>query len=386
MTAASKKILHVVVNFSLTDRGIREFEAVAPGINEFVRIATPLDSQFPLPDCVRTITPRHFRREVRRAEIRGVVFHSLPPHHRRLLRDIPEGKVVVWIGWGFDYYDDLLRARYPDGMVLPGTRALVRQPGWRNPGAMERRLAQWIKTVCTGNDIRRLQRIDVFSPVLDREFELVRAANPWFGAEYMTWNYLTLEDDMPFDLPEVAETPGVDLLAGNSASPTNNHVELFEAIARHVDLAGRRVYVPLGYGDPRYRDRVLAAGERQLGPHFVPLTDFLPYPEYVRLVSSCGFVLMYHLRQQALGNLFIAALSGARIFLDRRNPLWNWLEQRGVDIGDVSCPDTTPATPRQRSANRAAIIDHWQRATQRERTARLVQRLLGTEPRSAPAP
>jgi len=383
MTASAAKILHVVVNFSLTDRGIREFEAVAPGINEFVRVGASLNSQFPLPDCVRTVTPRQFRSEVRRAEVAGVVFHSLPPHHRRLLRDIPPGKVVVWIGWGFDYYDDLLRDRYPDGLVLPGTRALVRQPAWRNPAEKVRNLAHRFKSVCTGHDVGLLRRVDVFCPVLDREYELVRGVHPWFGAEYMTWNYLTLEDDMPFDPTEGEESQGLDLLAGNSASPTNNHVELFEAIARHVDLVGRRVYVPLGYGDPRYRDLVIAAGERQLGSHFVPLTEYLPYPEYVRLVSSCGFVLMYHLRQQALGNLFLAALSGARIFLERRNPLAAWLEQRGVDIGDVSCPDTKPATSQQRSASRAAIITHWQRTTQRERTARLVRRLLGAEPQSS---
>ncbi|MFN9371264.1 MAG: TDP-N-acetylfucosamine:lipid II N-acetylfucosaminyltransferase [Planctomycetaceae bacterium] len=382
MAVSAAKILHVVVNFSLTDRGIREFEAVAPGVNEFVRVGPSLNSQFRLPDCVRTLTPRQFRGEVRRAEVAGVVFHSLPPHHRRLLRDIPPGKVVVWIGWGFDYYDDLLWTRYPDGLVLPGTRALVRQSSWRNPAEMARDCIQRIKSACTGNDVGLLRRVDVFCPVLDQEYELVRSANPWFGADYLTWNYLTLEDDMPFDLPDGEKRQGVDLLAGNSASPTNNHVELFEAIARHVDLAGRRVYVPLGYGDPRYRDRVVAAGERLLGSHFVPLTEYLPYPEYVGLVSSCGYVLMYHLRQQALGNLFLAALSGARIFLERRNPLWEWLEQRGVEIGDVTAPDTRPATPQQRSASRVAIITHWQRATQRQRTARLVGRILGAEPQS----
>lgn len=381
MRAAASKILHVVVSFSLTERGIREFEAVAPGVNEFVCIGTPFSGPFQLPDCVRQVTPRQFLREVRRAEVSGVVFHSMPPHHRPLLRDIPAGKVVVWIGWGFDYYDDLLRNRYPHGLVLPGTRALMRQGAWRNLGETARHVVRRVKAVCSGNDVGLLKRIDVFCPVLDREYQLVRAANPWFQAEYMTWNYLTLEDDMPPLSPDGGETQGGDLLAGNSASATNNHVELFDAIARQIDLTGRRVYVPLGYGDPRYRDLVLAAGERQLGPHFVPLTDYLPYPDYVRLVSSCGFVLMYHLRQQALGNLFIAALHGARIFLERRNPLWDWLEDRGVEIGDVSCPDTRPATPRQRIASRAAIITHWQRTTQRERTARLVRRLLGGEPR-----
>ena len=394
MSAASAKILHVVGDSAFTAAAIREFEAVAPGRNEYLTIDSPSDQPFKRHDSVREVSQEEFRDEVRRPEVRGVIFHSLPTWRRQLLRDIPGGRTVVWIGWGHDYYSELLGTTHTENLVMPMTSGLTQQDDGsrtitKTPVSLSgraRTIYWWLRrevgkvarrtgVMAPHHRLKTLRRVDIFSPVLDSEYELVRAANPWLTPAYLPWNYLTLEDDMPV-LPLAEESPAVDLLAGNSAIPTNNHAELFDAITRHVDLTGRRVYVPLGYGDARYRDSVLRLGESILGDHFAPLTDYLPLDEYARLVSSCGFVLMYQLRQQALGNICMAALGGAKIFLHPRNPLAGWLAARGVTIGDVTQPDMTPLTPSQRRQGRDAIESHWGRTASRERTSRLVERVI----------
>lgn len=371
------KILHVVVDSPYIATAIREFEAVAPGLNEFVLIESGPATNFEQSNLVRAVTLRQFRYEVERLDVRGVIFHSLAPHRRALLRHIPNRIKVVWIGWGYDYYNDLLSGLYPKGLVQPKTQALVQQIPKQFWGKVQS-LIRPARALYDRYRIKELCRIDVFCSGIDVEYQLIRAANPWFKPESFFWSYLTFEDDLMLTI-EVGDEEKVDLLAGNSASPSNNHVELFESIARHIDLTGRQVFVPLSYGDPRYRDLVIGMGEKILGTHFKPLTEFIPPAEYNRLVGSCGFMLMNQLRQQAVGNLCLAARAGSKIFLDPRNPLFSWFTNRGITIGDVNRPDTIPLTAEQRRAGQAVIEFHWSRQQQRERTRSLVGRIVSGE-------
>ena len=142
-----------------------------------------------------------------------------------------------------------------------------------------------------------------------------------------------------------------------------------------MELGGRQVVVPLSYGDPHYRRHVREAGTRAFGAAFVPLVDFMPREDYIRTLASCGFALMNHVRQQALGNIYISALLGARIFLDRRNPLLAWLRSQGLPIGDLEQLDTIALGAAERDAQCSALHAGMGRAAQRERTRRLVERL-----------
>ena len=80
-------------------------------------------------------------------------------------------------------------------------------------------------------------------------------------------------------------------------------------------------------------------------------------------------------RQQALGNFYLSALLGARIFLGRRNPLLGWLRALGLPVADLEQLDTLPLTAAERDAQSSALHAGMGRAAQRERTRRLVERL-----------
>lgn len=372
------KILHVVVDDKFIDWAIREFEAVEPGIHEYIIIDGASPFRYVKYPGVRSCPRSLFPREMSREDVKAVVFHYLASSHYDLLDLIPESKTVIWLGWGADYYDALLSDLYPNGLYLPTTAELCRatlkerclivvRDGWR-----------WTRRTLGGarrHDPACLERIDYFSPVIDLEFHLARRLNPWFRAEYVTWNYGTVEDDLSLPGP-VPQTLGNNLLVGNSATPTNNHAEVFRIIADRVDLSGRKVIVPLSYGDDAYRDRMIDLGQKLLGPAFVPLTTFLPYDEYIRILTSCGVLMMNHLRQQALGNICISGLLGAKLLLNRRSPLFDWLTEKGIVVDDIETADLTPLTQEQRDANAHAIRAHWGREAQRAKTRRLLDLAL----------
>jgi hypothetical protein len=232
-----------------------------------------------------------------------------------------------------------------------------------------------------------LARFSHFSPVIETEYRLARELNPWFKPEYVSWNYGTVEDDLAAAAP--AESCGDDIMVGNSATAENNHAEVFDMLAASTGPGDGKIIVPLSYGDAWYKEKIVELGRRKLGERFVPLTDFLPVDEYIRLLRGCGHVFMNHIRQQALGTICIMMLHGARIYLQPRNPLHDWFSSRGAVIASVRelADDPiegrrrlVPLTADQRQRNIGVVKAHWGREVQRARTRRLVDTLLGGAP------
>jgi dTDP-N-acetylfucosamine:lipid II N-acetylfucosaminyltransferase len=170
--------------------------------------------------------------------------------------------------------------------------------------------------------------------------------------------------------------PGRNILAGNSATATNNHIELFERIRRIGDLEGRLIVTPLSYGDAGYRTCVIKLGRDLFGAAFVPLVDFLPKDRYIELLASCGHVMMNHVRQQALGNLVISGLMGARLHVGRGSPLFSWLGSIGVPVTPLDSDALTPLSTAEREGQVATLGREFGRDAQRARTRALVDAAL----------
>jgi dTDP-N-acetylfucosamine:lipid II N-acetylfucosaminyltransferase len=383
------KLLHLVPDDKFIDMAIREFELVAPGQHEFVVLDAQPPYRYLKDPRVRSVTLAAFAQAAARPEVRAVVLHCMQPNHYAALAHVPADKTTLWIGWGYDYYG-LLNDAFVDGLILPRTASLLRKSAAATSHAASEPVKaelSWARPYRkpTAAEAALLARIDYFSPVLEPEYQLARQHNPWLRARYLPWNYGTAEDDLMLDAPAHSE-PGPNLLVGNSATPTNNHIEAFECIERSVDLAGRQLVVPLSYGDAHYARYITQIGHTKFGAAFRPLNQFMPKDAYLALLQSCGLVVMNAVRQQAMGNIYISALLGARLFMNRRNPSHAWLQSMGVRVDDVEQLDTAALTPEQRHSNTAAILAHLGRQPQRERTRQLVHTLLACADRTARQP
>lgn len=365
-----KRIIHIMLDEKFNDMAIRQFEEAVPGIHEYWIVA----SRLILTKCPLACkcAPEELVLRLNRSDFVGVIFHSLPLEHYKFLHFIPDGKCVIWLGWGYDYYW-LLNHEDEASRILPKTKSLRTLPVVaRVKGALISIVNRCLPRKNNGAVID-LARVDYFSPVLDLEYKMVLRHVP-LTAKYIEWNYGTAEDDL--SLPDMKFSSGRNILAGNSASATNNHVELFEAIRDQVDLTGRKVVTPLSYGDPYYRDKIIDCGKLILGDSFLPLTDFMARGEYMEIMKSCGFVVMNHLRQQALGNICMAMLMGAKIYLNNGNPLMDWFKARGAVLGAIEELDMVPLTEDQRYINRRLILSHWGRGQQNKKTKQLLNAIF----------
>lgn len=127
----------------------------------------------------------------------------------------------------------------------------------------------------------------------------------------------------------------IRILVGNSATDTNNHMEAFEMLSKFKD-EDIQVICPLSYGDPKYKDRVIEAGERTFGPKFIALTDLMPFDQYVKLLASCAVGVFNNNRQQAMGNIFDLLLFGAKVYLRTDTTMYEmFIKERDYRCYDI---------------------------------------------------
>jgi dTDP-N-acetylfucosamine:lipid II N-acetylfucosaminyltransferase len=283
----------------------------------------------------------------------ALVVHYVDVYGAWMMLRAPARVAVVWSGWGADYHELLSPGQR--AYLGPRTAALVRElrgPTHGLPGAARNAVARPLLAAA-------LARTQVFSAPIAEDFELLQGERgARFRARFAQFNYGSVERTFS---PGAEGVRGGDILVGNSAAPTNNHAEAFELLASR-DLGERRVVVPLTYGDPAYREAVVALGRRMFGRRFEPILEHLPLAAYNEVVSRCAVGVMHHRRQQALGTVGGLLYRGARVFLDESAVLHRFLKRHGVEVfpsGSLGAGSLEPLSADQRAGNRAAIEALW---------------------------
>ncbi|MGK7376401.1 TDP-N-acetylfucosamine:lipid II N-acetylfucosaminyltransferase [Planococcus sp. 1R117A] len=140
-------------------------------------------------------------------------------------------------------------------------------------------------------------------------------------------------DSLP-TLKKEQNTP-LAIQIGNSADPTNKHIEAFKRLERFKD-ENIKVFVPLSYGDKKYAQEVILEGERIFGDKFIPLIDFLPPSEYSNYLNSIDIAIFNNNRQQALGNIYALLYLNKKVILRSDTSMSNhFIEKFDIHLEDA---------------------------------------------------
>ena len=297
-----------------------------------------------------------------------LVVHYLGIPSARMILRAPARTVEAWSGWGGDYYNLLPGAEKKLlGKATVRLLSTVEGRSRRNVLGMPTFLWSTLRKLRASLFVRPLlrkaiSRADLFSAPISEDFALLKTAlGEDLRAEYVQINYGSIERSFTSGL---RESIGHSILVGNSASATNNHVEVFQALSK-IDLGGRDVVVPLSYGDADYRDAVIALGRELFGDRFRPIVDYKPLDEYNALIAGCSVAVMGHRRQQALGNIVTMLQLGGRVFLDRTSTVYHCLTHRGAFVFGLDelevCDNAVfaPLTTEQKRRNRDIVQRLW---------------------------
>lgn len=384
------KLVHICPDEKFIDAAYETFETLEPGKNRYLF----LGSERKLRHITRT--PIEFTghqpwknaylyKELNDAS--AVILHSLAGDLRKFASSkFATGINFVWVGFGYDYYGFIFDST--SDYYLNKTAELVNLsrggPIQQLFGSAYHTLR---RTVRQQAQRRAISRISYFSPVLESEYSLVKRAFPDMNSFPKQAQFKYGVNAKMFDkLPSTGNTQlGPNILIGNSANPTNNHVEAIDLLA-DIDLADRAVIVPLSYGynNSLYIKSVCSYGKERLGSRFKPLTEFLSYQDYADLLESCSFVLMNHKRQQALGNIQMQIARGASVFLRRESPVFDWYQNMGVSVFDIegissarSIADLAISTD-DRDRNCAVVAKNFNLSAHLKRTRAFINEIVKT--------
>jgi len=246
-----------------------------------------------------------------RSDWTGIILHGILVSFYPYLDAVPRDLKMAWVVWGVEAYS--YKHVNDHGLLEPETSTFVFDTFSSRMKRSLRPIAWHLR-----GDFRKfrhvMRRINYVVTHLESEYKLFRdwglveSGNVWHDAPV-----LLLSDLLPSSDHDCS---GVrpDIQVGNSATPANNHVDVFRRLSEE-DLTGRRVLVPLSYGSDDYRAFVIRRGQEILGDHFSPIVDFMPLDEYMNLFDRCGIVILNHYRQQAVGNSIAALWAGRSLYL-----------------------------------------------------------------------
>ncbi|MGI2059774.1 TDP-N-acetylfucosamine:lipid II N-acetylfucosaminyltransferase [Shewanella baltica] len=139
------------------------------------------------------------------------------------------------------------------------------------------------------------------------------------------------EDDLT--QAKSSDSSKVNIQVGNSADPTNNHVQVFEQL-NQLDIQNRvgKIYCPLSYGNPVYADQIKHLGEVMFGDKFYPLIDFMPLSQYNQILDEVDIAIFAHNRQQAMGNIINLVGRGKTVYMRCDTSSYALLTRLGIKV------------------------------------------------------
>ncbi|HLQ86297.1 MAG TPA: TDP-N-acetylfucosamine:lipid II N-acetylfucosaminyltransferase [Salinisphaeraceae bacterium] len=184
-----------------------------------------------------------------------------------------------------------------------------------------------------------IKRIGVLLTCIPGDVELART---WYGARGRYMECLMYESNT-WHPPqrEARRCDAINILAGNSANPSNNHSEIFAHLEKYRDQ-NIRIFAPLAYGTQVYADAVIRAGTELFGDKFIPMTEFVAYQDYLAFLGSIDIAVFNHARQQAMGTTITLLGMGKKVCMRRDTSLRALLEQLGLHIFNVADVDLAP--------------------------------------------
>jgi len=160
-------------------------------------------------------------------------------------------------------------------------------------------------------------------------------AKNWYGVKgkfykCLFYPYFAVEDYLKHI--KIADQKKDIIMIGNSATKSNEHLEIFKILSRVSGIKKYKILCPLSYGDKKYLEEVSNAGYKHFGDQFTPLTNFLSSNEYYNLLANVKIVIMGHKRQQATGNILALVKFKKKIFIRTDISTWNFYKENGIKL------------------------------------------------------
>lgn len=162
----------------------------------------------------------------------------------------------------------------------------------------------------------------------------VENARQWYGARGKFYECLMYHSNL-FKHYDIKPKPHnvINIQIGNSADPSNNHLEILEKLAPFRDR-NIQLFAPLSYGNKFNAEKVINKGHELFGDKFVALTEVMSFKSYLEFLSSIDIAIFNHRRQQAMGNTITLLGLGKTVYLRSDTTQWELFKDKGILVRD----------------------------------------------------
>jgi hypothetical protein len=328
-------ILHLVHDEKIINRTIDIFEEASPDDNLFVVFTRKKRTRFvERRDCV--VLYSEFRRND--YSFSAVIIHYL---NRRKIHFLHEHELVnvplYWIIWGGDLYNKLLARK---GFLLYPPTAVSGSVRFHVISALKGLLHPFIELFRCNSINYTISFIEkyvdyIVTDTTENDFDYLIRYYPQFKQKkWKDFFYYTIDALLSKELMNDS-CKGDAILVVNSASKTNNHIYAFSHL-KTLNVRNRKIIVPLNYSvKKKYLKEVVGSGKEMFDENFSPLLSFLPIAEYNNLLAGVSVAIFANWRQEAIGNILVLLFLGAKVFLSRNNPVFEWATFHGLVVFEL---------------------------------------------------
>lgn len=259
-----------------------------------------------------------------------VILHSLLYENYKQLKTVASlvistKKPAIWAIWGADLYN-----KYQEYHRSLNPKKIIKE-------YQRKRLIKKFYGVITSNDYQELKK-------------RYKTQAKHFTAMY-TYQFIEMISRNPID-------DLIHIMVGHSATDNCRHIEVFEKLSAYNDKI--RVYCPLSYpNNPEYIKIVSDRGKELFGDHFVPMTQFMKYPEYVQFLNQIDIGIFNNNRQQGNGNITNLLYLGKKIYMSKENTLLKTYRDLGAviyDYEEIDAPNLLDSLAKEVSVKNHNII------------------------------
>lgn len=328
-------VLHVVQDDKFFETVISDYESDSRIINKAIYLSNDKKHDFKYINSIEKVHVLYKKKEIYNYFLQEqydvVLFHSLPIQYWHYLKIIPQNRYIIWWAWGYDLYtqDYGIKPFIPCELYKPVTLKLLSSKNSLLKNMLKDAyifVHGFHRLYYEKYKQSMLKRIDYFQGVIFDEYKLMNR-NKGFKAKEYYKGAMNIQNFDPF-FEEL--NPNGDILFGNSAEYSNNHIDVIPYLKRGM-LGNRCIHIPLSYGTKKYVAQLkylLANDELNIDMMEV----FLPKDEYFSLYSKYTYLVSGVMRQQSMGNINYAIMRGLKIFLFKDSMVYNYLKKEGYIV------------------------------------------------------
>lgn len=262
-----------------------------------------------------------------------VIIHGAFIRFKVFIRSAPQELIIGWIFYGYEIFG---RLEEVNSFLAPQTNNIYKKRYKANNKIKVKK--EIFKLTSTSLAFpfgltpftRTLNRINYMAHWVKEDYNLIKKKYNLRHLQFVDFCYSN--DSVSID-KKVGE--GEDLFIGNSASYTNNHLDVFDMLSTKFVQNFRKVIIPLSYGDPVYAGEVKQVALKKFGDKAFVLDSFMDKTAYFKLLGNVKLAIMGHYRSQAGGNIRFFLKNGIDVALFQENNIYKFYQRKGVEIHNL---------------------------------------------------